>query len=202
MKKICSIILILTLALMGCGPTANQLAGEKAFYEAKVALSKAASSQPVFEMVSGDPTKPIVLENVSAIRVFQLPAGNSGESLSQYQQRDYAQPWINLVGTALSVGLPWWGAYKMVGAVADVIPKTGNTNTITTTGDGNKTQIAGDLSITATQNAGAVTITEPSIIHDQTSVPTVVEQPPPIIVTQPPPVIVEPSYPPVTVEPN
>jgi hypothetical protein len=205
--------------LLGCGPSANQLAGEKAFYEAKVSLSKAASSQPVFEMVSGDPGKPIVLENVSAIRVFQLPAGNSGENLSQYQQRDYAQPWINLVGTTMSVGLPWWGAYKMVGAVADVVGKTGNvtntgntttTTSIATTGNNNKTQIAGDMNLTATTgagNGGTITIDTPSLIYDasdSTHAPTVVEQPPPVIVEQPPPVIVEqpapvivePSYPP------
>jgi len=200
------------VSLIGCGPTANQLAGERAFYEAKVSLSRQTSSQPIFEMTAGDPNQPIVLQNVSAIRVFQLPANAANDGLSQYAQKDYAQPWLNIVGTALSVGLPWWGAYKMVGAVADVVGKTGNvtntgntttTTSIATTGNNNKTQIAGDMNLTATTGAGdggSIVIDTPTLINDEsdsTHAPTVVD---PVIVEQPPPVVVvvEPSYPPAT----
>jgi hypothetical protein len=192
--------LLLLIPLTGC-MTANQLAGEKAYYEAKVAMSQRATSQPIFEMTAADATQPIILQNVSALRVFQLPASNGSDGLNQYVQRDYAAPWVNLIGTAVSVAAPWYGAYKMVSAVAGVIPQTGNNNTnISTTGNNNKTQIAGSQTITAIASGdGSLTIDTPSVINDSsnsTHAPTIME-PSPVIVTQPPPVIVNPSYPPV-----
>ena len=189
----CLLVAAYGVALMGCGLSKNQLAAEQSFYASKVMMSKQSTSQPIFEMTAADSSKPIILQNVSALRVFQLPAGNGNDELRQYVQKDYSAPWLNLLGTTLSVALPWYGAYKMVGAVADVIPKTGNTTNITTKGDGNKTQIAGDLSITATGNAGDVSIGNPAVISDNTSMPTVVTQPEPTVV------IVDPSYPPTTV---
>jgi hypothetical protein len=179
--------------ITGCGPTKNQLLAEQSYYAAKIALSKQVTSQPIFEMTAGDPKQPIVLQNVAALRVFQLPASAGNDGFNQYVQKDYAAPWLNLIGTTLSVVAPWYGAYKMVDAVAGVIPKVGNTTSITTNGDGNKTQIAGDLSISATGNAGTVSFGTPTVISDNTSTPTVV--------MQPPPVIVEPSYAPTTATP-
>jgi hypothetical protein len=192
----CLLIAVYGVTLLGCGPSKNQLLAEQSFYAAKIAVSKQAASQPIFEMVAGDNTKPIILQNVSALRVFQLPASSGNDGLNQYIQKDYSAPWLNLLGTTIGVALPWYGAYKMVGAIADVIPKTGNTTMISNaiTGDGNtqtnKTQIAGDMSITASNNAGAVSLGNPTLIQDNTSTPTVVDQPPPVIV--------EPSYPPAT----
>ena len=73
MKKLLGIILIIALA--GCGPSQAQLQGERDFYSAKVAMAAQRSAQPLFEMVSSDPGKPIVLTNVAAIRVYQSPQG-------------------------------------------------------------------------------------------------------------------------------
>lgn len=155
---------IMVLVLIGCGPTANQLAGEKAFYEAKVALSKAASSQPVFEMVSGDPGKPIVLENVSAIRVFQLPATVGGENLQQYQMRDFTEPWLRVIQTAVGTAAPWIGAWgivhevgKAAGATTSYSTNIGGTgNSATTTAIGSMGNITGNQNAVATQAADSL----------------------------------------------
>lgn len=213
----CFLIVAYGLALIGCGPSKNQLAAEQSFYASKVMMTKQSASQPIFEMTAGDPGKPIVLQNVSALRVFQAPSSSGNDALPQYVHRDYAAPWVNLLGSTLGVALPWLGAWGMVSAISNVIPKTGNNNTstnIVTTGDGNKTQVAGNMSITASAGAGNLGISNPTLIQDNTSTPTVVTQPTPVIVTQPPPVIVEqpppvivqqptpvivpPSYPPTT----
>ena len=155
---------IMALVLIGCGPTANQLAGEKAFYEAKIALSKAVSSQPVFEMVSGDPGKPIVLENVSAIRVFQLPATVGGDNLLQYQQRDYTEPWLRVIQTAVGTAAPWIGAWgivhevgKAAGATTSYSTNIGGTgNSATTTAIGSMGNITGNQNAVATQAADSL----------------------------------------------
>ena len=155
---------IMALVLIGCGPTANQLAGEKAFYEAKIALSKAASSQPVFEMVSGDPGKPIVLENVSAIRVFQLPAAGGNDSLQQYQQRDFTEPWLRVIQTAVGTAAPWIGAWGIVHEVGKAAVATtsystnigGTGNSATTTAIGSMGNITGNQNAVATQAADSL----------------------------------------------
>lgn len=198
----CFLIMAYGLALIGCGPSKNQLAAEQSFYASKVMISKQAGSSPIFEMTAADTTKPIILQNVSALRVFQIAQSGGSDTLPQYAHRDYSAPWVNLLGTTLGVALPWLGAWGMVSAISNVIPKTGNNNTstnIVTTGDGNKTQVAGNMSITASAGAGNVGISNPTLIQDNTSTPTVVTQPTPVIVTQPPPVIVE-QPPPVIVQ--
>lgn len=154
----------LAAILIGCGPTANQLAGEKAFYEAKVALSKQASSQPVFEMTSGDPAKPIVLENVSAIRVFQLPAQAGGDALRQYEQKDYAQKWVQLIGTSVSVAAPWLGAWGIVHEVSKI---AGASTSYTTNVSGSGNTATTRTSSIATGNIGdGNSLTGMSEMHD------------------------------------
>lgn len=202
---LCALVALSVFTLMGCGPTANQLAGEKAFYEAKIALQKQTTSQPVFEMVAGDPKQPIVLQNVSALRVYQLPSGGSGDVLTQYVQKDYAQPYLNFLSGLASVVAPWWGMTVVVDKVAGIAAQKGNTiNTLTNTvsGQGNsltaKTGI-GDVNVNASGNTGTMSLGGPvGVINDMTSTPTVVTQPPPVIVPSVivPPVIVQPSYPP------
>lgn len=219
MKRLLFVILA-ALALSGC-MTANQLAGEKAYYEAMASLTKARETQPIFEMTPATPGQPIVLGNVGTFKVYAQPQGGTEQKLQQYVHRDYAAPWLNLIGTAANIAIPWWGAYKMVDAVAGIVPQTGHNNTTittSTTGNNNKTQLAGDMNLTASGgtsgkegSGGGVTITNPSLIYDasdSTHNPTIMEpqqpvivmQPPPVIVEQPPPVIVGPSYPPVTTQ--
>ena len=211
----CILIALYGFVLIGCGPSQAQVTAEQSFYASKVMMAKQASSQPIFEMTASDSKQPIVLQNVSALRVFQASSSSGNDGLTQYVHRDYAAPWVQLLGTTMSVALPWFGAYKMVEAISNVIPKTGNSTNINTNGDGNKTQISGDLGITANANAGNVTMpTTMAGVLDQTSTPTVVNQPTPVVVTQPDPVIVtqpspiiveptvvqvQPSYPPATI---
>jgi len=188
----CFVVAAYAFSMMGC-MSANQLAAEKAFYEAKVAMTRQAQAQPIFEILASDLKQPIILQNVSAIRVFQVPAGGSNDEFRQYIQKDYAQPYLTLTGQLLSIGLPWFGAYKMVEAVAR-IPRT-NTTSITTMGDGNKTAI-GDLNLDASGNTGSLTFGGPmGLLNDQTSTPTVVHPKvvDPLVVN---PVVVPPSYPP------
>jgi hypothetical protein len=174
--------------LFSCGPSANQLAGEKAFYEAKVALSKAATSQPVFEMVSGDPTKPIVLENVSAIRVFQLPAQAAGDDLKQYEQKDYAAKWVGLIGTSISVAAPWLGAWGIVHEISGIagpsttynqtVSGSGNTATTRTSSmaagniTGNSNALSGMTEINDSYNPTTTTITTTTSTDDHTTTTT------------------------------
>ena len=137
---ICFLTTAYFISMLGC-MTKNQLLAEQSYYDARVKLSEKRAAQPLFEMVAQNSAEPIILQNVAAIRVFQ-PLANGDKEFQQYSQRDYAAPWLNLIGTTLSVGLPWFGAYKMVEAVAG-IPKadiftvqntnSGNTTTSTTT---------------------------------------------------------------------
>jgi len=173
--------LLLLLPLMGC-MTANQLAAEKAFYEAKIAMNKAVQAQPVFEMLASDLRQPIVLWNVSAIRVFQTPSGLN-DTLHQYVQRDYAQPWLNLLGA----GLPWLGAWGIVRAVGDIAG--GNSTTYNQSISGQSTgqfRVMGDLQPGVITGSGNMV----GGMIDQTSVPTIVNQPAPVIVEQPAPVVI------------
>jgi hypothetical protein len=91
--------------------------------------------------------------------VFAPP---SNTPIAQYQQKDYVQPWLNV----LSMAVPWLGVYGVTSAVVSGMKDMGGT-TYNQSGTGNK-MVGGNLA-------------------DSTSVPTVVTQPAPIIVN---PVIV------------
>jgi len=185
----CFIAAAYTFSTMGC-MSANQLAAEKAFYEAKIALTKQTQSQPIFEILASDLRQPIILQNVSAIRVFQMPAGGSNERMTQYVQKDYAAPYLQLTGSIIGAALPWFGAFKIVEAVAG-IPRGGNT-TMNVAGDGNKS-VMGDFQFSANNNSGAMAMPGTmALINDQTATPTVVD---PVVV------VVPPSYPPEPVVP-
>jgi hypothetical protein len=214
----CLLIAAYGATLLGC-MTTNQLAAERAYYEAKVAMTKQAASQPIFEMVAGDSGQPIILPPGAALRVFQVPASSGNDGFNQYVQRDYVSPWLNLIGTTVAVAAPWVGAWGIVSAMGNVIPKTGNVSTnisdsssrfsdssthsatnVKTSGTGNRTQITGDGSpATITDSTGVPTIvTQPAPVIVPAPDPVIITQPPPVIITQPPPVIVLPSYPPAT----
>ena len=184
MKKIlalCTACLFI-FSMSACGMTNQQLQAEQAYYNMLTA-TRSGPQMPLVEIKIADPLRPI---NIDYIRVH---APQNDKALPQYVQQNTDAEWIRLLGTTISVALPWYGAYKMVGAIADVIPKTGNTTNISSSVAGNhntvtpKTTIAGDLSVNASGNTG--TLTMPSTmgnILDQTSPPTIVTQPAPFIV--------------------
>jgi hypothetical protein len=151
MKKL--LWLLLLIPLMGC-MTANQLEAEKAYYQ--MLTIKQAQTSPLVRLDVADPTKPI---NLKTIEVFAPP---SNTPIAQYQQKDYVQPWLNV----LSMAVPWLGVYGVTSAVVSGMKDMGGT-TYNQSGTGNK-MVGGNLA-------------------DSTSVPTVVTQPAPIIVN---PVIV------------
>jgi len=164
MKRLAWLLLLFPL-LTSC-MTKNQLLAEQAFYDAKVAMNKAVQAQPIFEMLAADLKQPIVLMNVAAIRVFQTPS-NSGDTLHQYVQRDYAQPWLNLLGA----GLPWLGAWGIVKAVGDIAG--GNSTTYNQSISGQSTgqfRVMGDLQPGVITGSGNMV----GGMIDQTSVPTIV----------------------------
>jgi hypothetical protein len=201
------------LAVLLCGGcmTKNQLEAERLFYEAKIAMSKQVASQPIFEMVAADVKSPIILQNVAALRVFQIPGGGGSDNLTQYIQRDYAAPWLQFFGTLLAPIAPAYFAYQSTRSFTEALGKTGNITNTNNTINGNENTLknAGNVTLEASNSGmGNLTVGGPiGGIIDSTSVPTVVTQPAPTIVTQPPPVIieipppeiviVEPSYPPV-----
>jgi len=173
----CFVVAAYAFSMVGC-MSANQLAAEKSFYEAKASMTRQLQSQPIFEMTAADLKLPIILQNVSAIRVFQMPGGGSNEGMTQYVQKDYAAPYLQLTGSIIGAALPWFGAFKIVEAVAG-IPRGGNT-TMNVAGDGNRS-VMGDFQFSANNNSGATAMPGTmAFINDQTSTP----------------VVVPPSYPP------
>ncbi len=164
MKKYLISLLIISLLLSGCGPSLNQLKGEQSYYTARVALSKQATSIVLFEMTASDNTKPIILQNVATFKVFAPPAGNN-ENLAQYTHRDYVQPWLNLMGMAV----PWFGAWGIVKAVADIPRVNSNStvnqnsgNTATTTSTFTNTASGGSV---ANMGSGSATLNNISTIE-------------------------------------
>ncbi len=185
MKRLIIIFPLILSLLSGCGPTLNQLKGEEAYYAARVAMSKQADSVVLFEMTAKNANKPIVLENVAAIKVFAPPINTNGDSLMPYPHKDYVQPWLNV----LSMAVPWLGAWGIVNSTASAMKEMGNSTHMTIAGEGNTGTIAGPVNNTLTGTghvAGGVV--------DQTHTPTIVTQPPPLVVIPPVvnPVVVNP----------
>ena len=179
MKRLIIIFPLILSLLSGCGPTLNQLKGEEAYYAARVAMSKQADSVVLFEMTAKNANKPIVLENVAAIKVFAPPINTNGDSLMPYPHKDYVQPWLNV----LSMAVPWLGAWGIVSSTANAMKEMGTSTTMNISGDGNTSHIAGPVNNTLT-GTGHVA----GGIVDQTH-PAQVVIPPVYIVN---PVIVDP----------
>jgi hypothetical protein len=175
MKKLW--ILLALVPLMGC-MTANMLEAERNFYQANVLMQAAKTQSPVVRIEVGDPSLPI---NLKSIEVFAPPADTK---LPQYVQKDYVQPWLNIVGAAL----PWLGAWGIVKAVGDVAGG-GNTTYNQAVSGGSTASVKTSGSMTMGNVSGGSTV---GGMIDQTSTPTVVTQPAPIIVEQPAPIIVTP----------
>ena len=179
--------------LVACGPSQTQLVGEQEYYKAKVALAKQMIAQPVFEMVSGDPTRPIVLENVSAIRVFQLPSQAADDTLKQYQHHDYAAKWVGLIGTSISVAAPWLGAWGIVHEISGIAGASttynqnvsGTNNSATTrtssiaTGNitGNRNSLSGMTEINDSYNPTTITTTTTTTTTDDHTTTTTTTPP-------------------------
>lgn len=191
MKKLAWLLIIFVLS--GCGMSLNQLEAEKAYYQ-MLQATKSVAQQPLVDIKISDPTKPI---NIERITVFAPP---SDKGPSQYVQTNYDAAAWQFLGTAVSVAAPWVGAVSIVRAVSDLtaagtttynqnVSGTGNAATVKTAGN---TAVSGGI----TGNGNAI-----SGLNDQTSPPTVVNQPAPVVVTQPDPVIVNQPAPIVVPQP-
>ena len=174
MKKL--LLIPVLLMFMGC-MTANQLEAEKAYYE--MLMAKQAQSTPLVRLDVADPNKPI---NLKTIEVFAPP---SNMPVAQYVQKDYVQPWLNV----LSMAVPWLGAWGIVNSTANAMKEMGNSTHMSINGTGNTGTIAGPVNNTLT-GTGHVA----GGIVDQTHTPTIVTQPPPLVVIPPVvnPVVVNP----------
>ena len=191
MKRFLLIIMCIAMAILsltGC-MSKNQLLAEQSFYAAKVALAKQQSSQPIFEMVAANAKDPIILQNVSAIRVFQAPSSGGNDGLQQYIQKDYASAGAAIITSNVA------GAFKDVAMQPHSI-----TNTNVSASGSSQAMSGGMMTNTTTSYANTVSGTGNvanigGTVNQATATPTVV------VVEQPPPVIVPPSYPPATPAP-
>lgn len=200
MYKILSLLIILCLFLSGCMST-NQLAAEQSYYQMQADIKRfemtleqeriraqskqleQLQSQKTLEIKTVDPSKPIVLENVeiNAYALPQIPQQpviiNSGnqQQIPQYVQRDYAAPWLGLVGDALKFIVPAVAAYKIIDSVGK------NSGTTMTNYGASSTQTYNPIGNTSL--SGTTVGTGSLNVHsDLTADPTVVI-PEPVIVT-------------------
>ena len=209
MKRFLLIIMCIAMAILsltGC-MSKNQLLAEQSFYAAKVALAKQQSSQPIFEMVAANAKDPIILQNVSAIRVFQAPSSGGNDGLQQYIQKDYASAWVNafLQMVPLRQMSPHQFVLELFHgptlAFKDVAMQPHSiTNTNVSASGSSQAMSGGMMTNTTTSYANTVSGTGNvanigGTVNQATATPTVV------VVEQPPPVIVPPSYPPATPAP-
>ena len=162
--------LLLLFPLLTSCMTANQLAAEKSFYEMLIAVQ--ANRAPMLDIKIADPTKPANIERI----IVNMPS--SQEAIRQYVQVNYAQPWLNLLGA----GLPWLGAWGIVKAVGDIAG--GNTTTYSQSISG---QSAGQFRVMGDLTPGNITGSGNMVggMIDQTSIPTIVEQPAPVVIYAP-----------------
>jgi len=152
MKKILYLFLILPL-LCSC-MTGNQLKAEQSYYEAMVAMQKQQGVNPLVQIIPQDKDKPIIMQNVASFTVFAPPAPQYGPLLPQYQQKDYVQPWLNLIGTAV----PWFGAWGIAKATGDAISSIPHVNSTTLNAGGNA-MTGGTMTTTATSTTTNLTNT-------------------------------------------
>jgi hypothetical protein len=179
--------LLLVMLLPGC-MTTNALEAEKAYYAMQTAAiyqQRSAAAQPLFEMASHDSSKPIVLENVAYIRVFQPVTESAQVQPAQYRQTDYMAPWAGLLNNALGMAIPFWGAYKMIGAATK---SAGDAYSVHNNGDGNSMSfqrdtfvsnptVGNDLNFQSdfTQPAQAPVIVNPVVVRPEVVDPVIVD---------------------------
>lgn len=188
---------IVVFSMIGCGPTALQMQGEVAYYQAVAAITRSnndskTATMPLVRIQVADPSKPI---NVESIEVFAPPQPQNGPLLAQYQHRDYNEAGWRFLTAATGIIAPWVG----VGVLAHEFGQMGNgaqtyyNNNVGAGATGNL-RVQGNTSVTSS-GSGTATATG---MTDATSTPTVVkpevvvvEQPQPVIVNQPEPIIVK-----------
>ena len=184
---ICVIIGLYAMSMIGC-MTKTKLAAEKAYYEAAVQMQRQQGANPLVKIIPAEKDKPIVMHNVASFTVFAPPLPTNGPLLPQYVHRDYAAPWLNVLGMAV----PWFGAWGIVKAVADIPHVNSSTVTTTNTNSLNSTPTTYSNVVSGSGNMASVG----GVATQATAPPTVVTQPAPVVITQPAPVIVPQSYPP------
>lgn len=185
MKKL--LILLALISLMGC-MTANQMASEQNYYSMLSAIATSYQAQPLVRITPAKEGEAMVFNNIKSIEVFSPPPPIS-DFAKQYAHRDFTPSWVPAVLNAVApLAYLYGGSLLIKEATAhsgttnytQSISGTGNTATIRQAGN---TSLAGGLTGNANQIGGMI---------DNTSTPTVVNQPEPLIVVveQPPPVIV------------
>ncbi len=180
MKKILCIIAI--LALTGC-MTQRQYDAEKAFYEHLTAVAALQQAQPIFRMTPEKAGEPIVISNVKAFEVFNPPPP-LGDFAKQYQHRDFTPAWVPAAFNAVAPLGFLWGSSMLVKEVGKVAGTTSYNQNVS--GQSTATmRVQGGTTGIVNGTGNTVMGTQ-----DNTSTPTVVEQPPPIVLE---PYVVEPS---------
>lgn len=180
MKKILCIIAI--LALTGC-MTQRQLESEKAFYEHLTSVAALQQAQPIFRMTPEKAGEPIVISNVKSFEVFSPPPP-LGDFAKQYQHRDFTPAWVPAAFNAVAPLGFLWGSSMLVKEVGKVAGTTSYNQNVS--GQSTATmRVQGGTTGVVNGTGNTVMGTQ-----DNTSTPTVVEQPPPIVLE---PFVVEPT---------
>lgn len=188
--RLTAVLMIVVFGMIGCGPTALQMQGEVAYYQAIAAVTKSQSkeSNPLVRIKVADPTKPI---NVELIEVFAPPPPQYGPLVSQYQQKDYSEPAWRFLGTLASIGLPWLGAYSIIHDIKGMAGNNYNYTNQVAEGATGSFRVQGNTAVTSS-GAGAATATG---MMDNTSTPTVVHADvvptEVVVVPQPEPIVVK-----------
>lgn len=172
MKKL---LLLIIMFMVGCGPSLQQLEGEKAFY----AMLQSKVNNPMVKIKIADPTLPA---NIESIEVW-----SPEKNIAQYQHVNYAAPWISLVQSALSIGMPWLGAALIVGQVKDMSSSDSYQYNQNVSGQSTGTMRVGSTTPTSAIYGNSNSVTG---YHEAVSEPTVVK---PEVVYQPEPLVVNPT---------
>jgi hypothetical protein len=185
---------------IGCATTG----GDVAFYAAQKEYMLAQANQtqkPLFELKAVEGK---AVENLASV-TFYMPNLQQAKDFKQFVAAPHPG-WETANTTIRTLGI-LGGYYFIADGVKSIFNAAmswagSHNTTISTTGNNNKTQITGDMSISASMGAGddgTIAIDTPSLIYDgsdNTHAPTIMEPRDPVIVQQPAPVIVQPSYPP------
>ena len=142
MKKAILALIIFLVVPTGC-MTKNQLEGEKAYYQAMVALKTQQANQPIFKMTPAKEGEPIVLGNVASIEVYAPRLDD--KPLQQYVHQDFGVKEGFRTVNAIA-------PYAAVGVVAGIVGEAAKSN-----------NTSYNQSVTGTNNTGR--IAGPSTIH-------------------------------------
>ena len=156
MKKI-ALLLMIVSTLVACGPSQEQLIAEQNYYA--MLSTVAVTQKPLVDIELADPDKPANIKRIQ-VNLSQL------EALRQYQHKDYAAPWLNVVAAAM----PYAGVYLIGKSIGDAF-KSGDTyyqaygsgSSIRTSGNmhfgtlGDNNRVAGMFEVNNSYNPSTVT---------------------------------------------